>query len=40
MLTYNSGLNKKGWGFLISGSSRWSEEGYVPGSYYSAGSYL
>ena len=40
MYTYNSGLNNKGWGFLISGSSRWSNEGYVPGTYYSAGSYL
>ena len=40
MYTYNSGLNKKGWGFLISGSSRWSDEGYVPGTYYSSGSYL
>ena len=40
MYTYNSGLNDKGWGFLISGSSRWSDEGYVPGTYYSAGSYL
>ncbi|MDG1238387.1 MAG: Plug domain-containing protein [Flavobacteriales bacterium] len=40
MYTYNSGLNNKGWGFLISGSSRWSDEGYVPGTYYSAGSYL
>ena len=40
MYTYNSGLNNKGWGILVSGSSRWSDEGYVPGSYYSAGSYL
>ena len=40
MYTYNSGLNNNGWGFLISGSSRWSDEGYVPGSYYSSGSYL
>jgi hypothetical protein len=40
MYTYNSGLNDNGWGFLISGSSRWSDEGYVPGSYYSSGSYL
>ena len=35
-----TGLNNKGWGFLISGSSRWSDEGYVPGTYYNAGSYL
>ena len=40
MYTYNTGLNNKGWGFLISGSSRWSDEGYVPGTYYIAGSYL
>ena len=41
MYTYNTGLNNKGWGYLISEcSSRWSDEGYVPGTYYSAGSYL
>jgi hypothetical protein len=40
MYSFNSGLNSKGWGVLVSGSSRWSDEGYVPGSYYSAGSYL
>ena len=40
MYTYNTGLNSKGWGLLISGSSRWSDEGYVPGTYYSSGSYL
>ena len=40
MYTYNTGLNSKGWGLLVSGSSRWSDEGYVPGTYYSSGSYL
>jgi len=40
MYSYNTGLNEKGWGLLICGSSRWSDEGYVPGTYYNAGSYL
>ena len=40
MYTYNTGINSKGWGLLVSGSSRWSDEGYVPGTYYSSGSYL
>ena len=32
--THSSGINKKGWAFSVSGSRRWAEEGYVPGSYY------
>ncbi len=40
MYTYNSGLNSKGWALLASFSSRWSDEGYVNGSSYSAGGYL
>lgn len=34
MLTYGSGMNSKGWAFALSGSKRWADEGYAPGSYY------
>ncbi|MBU6176745.1 MAG: TonB-dependent receptor [Bacteroidetes bacterium] len=34
MLTHSTGVSKKGWAFTISGSRRWAEEGYVPGTYY------
>jgi hypothetical protein len=34
MITHSSGLNKKGWAYSISGSRRWADEGYVPGTYY------
>jgi hypothetical protein len=33
-VTYGSGINKKGWAFVVSGSRRWAGEGYVPGTYY------
>lgn len=39
MYTYSSGW-KKGWAFSVSGSTRWSKEGYVDGTYYSGGSYF
>ncbi|PZP48190.1 MAG: hypothetical protein DI598_10250 [Pseudopedobacter saltans] len=32
--TYNSGFNKKGWNYLVSANTRYSKEGYYPGSYY------
>ena len=34
MLTHSTGLSKKGWAFTVSGSRRWANEGYVPGTYY------
>lgn len=34
MLTHSTGMSKKGWAFSFSGSRRWSDEGYVPGTYY------
>ena len=34
MITHSTGLNKKGWAFSLSGSRRWADEGYVPGTYY------
>ncbi len=36
MATYNSGVNAKGWAYSFSGSRRWANEGYVPGSFYDA----
>ncbi len=40
MLTYNTGMMKNGWAFSFSGSKRWAEEGYNPGSSYDAYSYF
>ena len=39
-ITHNSGINKKGWAFSVSGSRRWAEEGYVAGTYYNGWSYF
>ena len=33
-------LSKKGWAFSFSGSRRWADEGYVPGTYYNGWSYF
>ncbi|HEX5651769.1 MAG TPA: TonB-dependent receptor [Chitinophagaceae bacterium] len=40
MLTHSTGLSKKGWAFSLSGSRRWADEGYVPGTYYDGWSYF
>ena len=40
MFTYNPGMNKKGWSFVLSSSLRKAAEGYVPGTSYSGTSYL
>lgn len=40
MLTHNTGMMPNGWAFSISGSRRWAEEGYVPGTTYDAGAYF
>lgn len=40
MLTHNTGLNKKGWGFMASGSRRWAEEGRIDGTFYDAFAYF
>lgn len=40
MLTYNTGMMSNGWAFSLSGSRRWANEGYVPGTYYDAGAYF
>ncbi|MCG2612304.1 TonB-dependent receptor [Flavobacterium sp. SM15] len=38
MGTHASGMNKKGWAFVVSGSRRWAEEGFFEGTDYSANS--
>ena len=40
MFTHSTGLSKKGWAFTFSGSRRWANEGYVPGTYYDGWSYF
>ncbi|HEX6334608.1 MAG TPA: Plug domain-containing protein, partial [Flavisolibacter sp.] len=40
MFTHSTGMSKKGWAFSFSGSRRWAEEGYVPGTYYNGWSYF
>lgn len=39
MLTLSSGVLDNGWAFTASGSRRWSEEGYIPGTYMDSWSY-
>ena len=40
MVTHSTGLSKNGWAFSFSGSRRWAEEGYVPGTYYEGWGYF
>ena len=40
MFTWAKGMNKKGWSYSASGSWRFAEEGYSPGSSYKGGSYF
>lgn len=40
MVTHNTGLNKNGWAFSLSGSRRWANEGYQPGTFTDAWSYF
>ncbi|MBL7747191.1 MAG: TonB-dependent receptor [Chitinophagaceae bacterium] len=40
MITHSTGLSQKGWAFTISGSRRWADEGYVPGTYYNGFGYF
>lgn len=39
MLTHSTGLLKNGWALSVSGSRRWAEEGYIPGTFYDGYSY-
>lgn len=36
MLTHSSGLQKNGWAFSISASKRWTEAGYIDGTFFDA----
>ncbi len=38
--THSTGISKHGWAFTFSGSRRWADEGYVPGTYYNGWSYF
>lgn len=40
MITHSTGLMNNGWAFTISASSRWAQEGYVPGTFYEAYAYF
>lgn len=40
MFTHNTGMMSNGWAFSVSGSVRWSEEGYVEGTSFSGASYF
>ena len=40
MVTYATGLMKNGWAFTLSASRRWSQEGYVEGTFYDATGYF
>jgi hypothetical protein len=40
MATYGTGLLKGGWAFSGSLSRRWSDEGYIPGTYYDGWGYF
>jgi hypothetical protein len=39
-VTYSTGMSKKGWAFSFSGDRRYSDEGYVPGTYYNGWGYF
>jgi hypothetical protein len=39
MVTFGTGMQKNGWAFAFSASSRYSREGYVEGTYYNNASY-
>ncbi|MBK7428079.1 MAG: hypothetical protein IPI60_14175 [Saprospiraceae bacterium] len=40
MYTTNTGMMKNGWAFSFSGSRRWAQEAYNPGTFYDAWSYF
>ena len=40
MLTHSTGMMNNGWAFSLSGSLRWSDEGYVEGTHYTGASYF
>lgn len=40
MFMYATGMQENGWAFTLSGSRRWSQEGYVPGTFYDSYGYF
>ncbi|MEL7120704.1 MAG: TonB-dependent receptor, partial [Bacteroidota bacterium] len=40
MATYSTGALANGWAFTFSGSRRWAEEGFIPGTFYDGYSYF
>ncbi|MDL2261901.1 TonB-dependent receptor [Bacteroidales bacterium OttesenSCG-928-I21] len=40
MATYSTGMMNNGWAFTVSASARWSQKGYVEGSFYEALAYF
>ncbi len=40
MATYSTGVLPSGWAFSFSGSRRWADEGYIPGTFYDAYAYF
>ncbi len=40
MATYSSGMLPSGWAISVSGSRRWADEAYVPGTFYDAYAYF
>lgn len=40
MGTYSTGMRPSGWALTLSGSHRWAQEGYIPGTTYDAWSYF
>ena len=40
MFLYATGLQDNGWSITLSGSRRWAQEGYVPGTFYDAWAYF
>lgn len=40
MVTHSTGMMKNGWAFAVSGSGRYSDQGYIDGTFYRSGSYF
>ncbi|HOK39313.1 MAG TPA: TonB-dependent receptor [Bacteroidales bacterium] len=40
MVTHSTGMNEKGWAFTFSASTRWAQQGYVPGTFYEGYAYF
>ncbi len=39
MVTHSTGMMQNGWAISVSGSRRWAQEGYIPGTFYDGYSY-